>query len=121
MHPPSDLSTARVIVTGAGAGLGRAYCLDLANAGVGGLLVNDINGKNAEAVASEIRILSPKTKVGVNTSSIAPESGGAPDGAAKIVEDCMRYLGGPPTGLVNNAGVSEQRRSGDERRWSCRL
>ncbi|RST29525.1 SDR family NAD(P)-dependent oxidoreductase [Sphingomonas ginkgonis] len=48
-----DLSGRTAIVTGAGAGLGRAHALLLAEAGAA-VLVNDMNGEAAEAVAAEI-------------------------------------------------------------------
>eukprot|EP00392_Amoebophrya_sp_AT5.2_P003957 g3962.t1 len=108
-----DLSTARVIVTGGGSGLGRAYCLDLARSGVGGLLINDADRESALKVASEVRALLPrrgpeaaaarprKTVVGTNAARVGADE----TEMESIVADCIRQLGGPPTGVVNNAGV----------------
>ena len=42
-----------VIVTGAGSGLGRAYALQYARLGAN-VVVNDVNGKAAQAIVDEI-------------------------------------------------------------------
>lgn len=98
---PPSLPDQVAIITGAGAGLGRAYALDLARAGFGGLLLNDGNRAAATAVAAEIAKLFPRTKTATNASLI-----GADEGTAnRIVEDCISQLGKNPTVLVNNAGV----------------
>lgn len=53
-HPLFDLSGKCGYVTGGGSGLGRAIANGLAQAGAA-VMVSDINGETAEAVATEIR------------------------------------------------------------------
>jgi 3-oxoacyl-[acyl-carrier protein] reductase len=48
------------LVTGAGQGVGRQVALQLAQAGAGGVIVNDYHLERAEAVADEIRALGGK-------------------------------------------------------------
>ena len=85
-----------VLVTGAGAGLGRAYAIDLASAGAR-VVVNDVDGESAEAVAAEIAQLG-------GVAVPAPGSVADPDVAQRIVESAVAAFD-RLDGLVNNAGI----------------
>jgi NAD(P)-dependent dehydrogenase (short-subunit alcohol dehydrogenase family) len=91
-----SLGGKRVVVTGAGDGLGRAYAIYLARQG-GRVVVNDINARKADAVAGEI------VAAGGTARSIA-STVAEWDDARQIVDLCVSAFGGID-GLVNNAGV----------------
>ena len=85
-----------VLVTGAGKGLGRAYALDTAANGAA-VVVNDVDGAAADAVAAEI--VAGGGRAVADTSDIA-----TPAGAQTAVALTVEAFGGM-WGLVNNAGV----------------
>lgn len=97
-----DLTGKVAIVTGAGAGLGRAYALQLASQGAA-VLCND-PGKSkegaslAEAVAAEIKAKGGKAAADTNfvTKDLSDSQ--------KIVKSAMDKLGGVHI-IVNNAGI----------------
>jgi len=98
-----DLSGKVAIVTGAGAGLGRAYALQLASQGAA-VLVND-PGKNkdtgaplADAVVAEI--VAKGGKAAADTNFVTKDMADA----EKIVQNAITNLGGVHI-LVNNAGI----------------
>jgi NAD(P)-dependent dehydrogenase (short-subunit alcohol dehydrogenase family) len=91
-----SLGGKRVVVTGAGDGLGRAYAIYLARQGAR-VVVNDIDASKAGAVAGEI------VAAGGTARSIAATVAGW-DEARQIVDLCVSAFGGID-GLVNNAGV----------------
>ena len=93
------------IVTGAGAGLGRAHALLLARRGAS-VVVNDPGrtadgGSSAEAVAAEI-VAAGGTAV-PDTNSVADRAG-----AMAIVDTAVKAFGGIHV-LVNNAGILRDR------------
>ncbi|MFC7496987.1 MULTISPECIES: SDR family NAD(P)-dependent oxidoreductase [unclassified Nocardioides] len=91
-----DLNGDRVIITGAGRGLGRAYALAAAGAG-GKVVVNDRDVAEARAVAAEI----------VRAGGVAVASRHAvdqPGEARGLVDLAVAELGGLD-GLVLNAGL----------------
>ncbi len=90
------------IVTGAGAGLGRAHALALARFGAR-VVVNDLAGdpSAADAVVDEI--------VGVGGEAVASyASVGADEGGVQVVADAVAAFGQLDV-VVNNAGITRDR------------
>lgn len=83
------------IVTGAAGGIGRGHVLHLAAAGAP-VVVNDINGERAEALAEEVRARGGQALV--STHNI-----GTREGAEGLVEACVAAFGSVRI-MVNNAG-----------------
>jgi len=93
---PAPLAGKRIVVTGAGAGLGRAYAVYASACGAN-VVVNDIDAAAAAAVADEITAAGGAAAwIG---SSVADWTA-----AENVVELCVSSFGGID-GLVNNAGV----------------
>lgn len=94
------------VVTGAGAGVGRAHALLLASRGAQ-VVVNDLggdpagrdegSGRAADAVVDEIRAAG-------GTAAASYDSVADPDGAAAIVDRALQHFGRLDI-LVNNAGI----------------
>ncbi|KAL1680272.1 hypothetical protein EV122DRAFT_262636 [Schizophyllum commune] len=91
--PPVRFDNQTVIITGAGAGLGRAYALMYSKLGAN-VVVNDVSEKGANAVVEEI------TKAG---GKAAPAVCSAEDGEA-IVKVALEKFGGVHI-LIANAGI----------------
>ncbi|WP_428311518.1 SDR family oxidoreductase [Hydrocarboniphaga sp.] len=89
-----------IIVTGSGAGLGRAYALALAAEGAG-VVVNDIRSEAAEAVVAEIKAAGGKAVA--NADDITSMAG-----AERIVAAAVDAFG-DVQGVVNNAGIVRDR------------
>jgi len=89
------------LVTGAGQGVGRRICLELAREGVA-VVVNDLSGERAARVAEEVRELGAAA-VGLAADVRDPEAVNAMFAAAQAAL-------GPIDILVNNAGVPPMRR-----------
>ncbi|HEX8759556.1 MAG TPA: SDR family oxidoreductase [Pseudonocardiaceae bacterium] len=86
-----------IVITGAGRGLGEAYALHAARAGAC-VVVNDIDGEQAEAVADRIG------RCGGRAVASA-QSVRDPDQASGVVERCLAEFG-KVDGLVNNAALN---------------
>ena len=82
-----------VLVTGAGAGLGRAHALLFGRLGAN-VVVNDFSEKNANAVVDEIKGAGGKAAAAV----------GSVEDGDKLVQDAVNAFGGLHV-VVNNAGV----------------
>ena len=63
-----DLASSIAVITGAGSGIGRASALSLARRGAA-IVVTDIDGDRAEAVASEISARTPTKLENLSASS----------------------------------------------------
>lgn len=85
-----------IIITGAGAGLGRAHALALAAEGAS-VLVNDINRAGAEAVAAEV--VKAGGKAVANSDDITTMTG-----AQNIIDAAVKAFS-DVHGVVNNAGI----------------
>ncbi|MGH4027247.1 MAG: SDR family NAD(P)-dependent oxidoreductase [Pseudonocardiaceae bacterium] len=86
-----------VVITGAGRGLGEAYAMHAARAGAS-VVVNDVEGELAEAVAQ--RITAEGGRAVASSQSVRD-----PDQASAIVERCLAQFG-QVDGLVNNAALN---------------
>ena len=89
-----------VVITGAGAGLGRAYALAFAQEGAN-VVVNDIRAEAAEAVAAEVRAAGGRALA--NSGDICSVAG------AQAIVDAAVAAFGEVHVLVNNAGVLRDR------------
>jgi NAD(P)-dependent dehydrogenase (short-subunit alcohol dehydrogenase family) len=89
-----------VVITGAGAGIGRAEALLFAEEGAR-VVVNDVSADGAAAVVEEIRAAGGEAVV--NTDDISEW-----DGAGRLIETALDAFGGLDT-LVNNAGILRDR------------
>lgn len=92
-----DLSGRVALVTGGGAGLGRAYALNLASSGAS-VVVNDMAKDNAESVVKEIIAMGGKAVA--NTDAITKDL----SSAEAIVQSAIKEFGKIDI-IVNNAGV----------------
>lgn len=86
-----------VVITGAGRGLGEAYAVHAAAAGAA-VVVNDVDGAQAETVAA--RIVAHGGRAVASVASVRD-----PEQAAGIVRQCLAEFG-RLDGLVNNAALS---------------
>jgi NAD(P)-dependent dehydrogenase (short-subunit alcohol dehydrogenase family) len=91
-----DLQGKRVVVTGAGQGLGRAYAQAIAQEG-GSVIVNDVDAHKSREVAASIREAGGRAQEHVGRVDDWDESG-------TIISACVEAFGGID-GLVNNAGL----------------
>jgi NAD(P)-dependent dehydrogenase (short-subunit alcohol dehydrogenase family) len=94
-----------IVITGAGRGLGEAYALHAARSGAS-VVVNDIDGELAEAVADRIG------RCGGRAVASA-QSVRDPDQASGVVERCLAEFG-RVDGLVNNAALNYEALPWDE-------
>ncbi|CAN5463492.1 SDR family oxidoreductase [soil metagenome] len=89
----------RVVVTGAGAGLGATYARTIAAEGAA-VVVNDLDPTAAEQVAADIR------DRGGEAVSFAADVADW-DASAQLIDSCVQRFGSVD-GLVNNAGIIGQ-------------
>ena len=89
-----------VVITGAGAGLGRAYALAFAQEGAN-VVINDIRAEAAQAVADEVRAAGGQAIA--NTGDITTLAG------AQSILDATLAAFGDVHVLVNNAGILRDR------------
>lgn len=89
-----------VLITGAGAGLGRAYALAFAAEGAN-VVVNDIRAEAAEAVAAEVRAAGGQALA--DSGDICSVAG------AQAIVDAAVATFGEVHVLVNNAGILRDR------------
>src|SRR3546814_18899351 len=101
------LTGKRVIVTGAGRGLGRAYARAIGAAG-GQVLVNDVDEEEAAAVCAEILSGGGEAAITAHTVSESAET-------EAMVDLCISRFGGLDC-LIKNAGLFYTERRSEERR-----
>lgn len=88
---------AAAVVTGAGSGIGAAFAVELARRG-GTVVCSDIDEAAARQTAASITEHGAKaTAVRCDVSQI--------DDVSALAEQAQSWLGGPPTLVINNAGV----------------
>jgi len=111
-----ELGELRAVVTGGGSGMGREFCLRLAEAGASVALcdLNDAGMKQTLELAKPLR-----GKLVAIRANVALE-----DDVAKLMDEAQRQLG-PLNALINNAGifrdgltVKRDRRTGEIRKMS---
>ena len=86
----------RIVVTGSGQGLGRAYAMAMAREGAK-LVINDFEADAAEQTVADIAAEGGAAVI--NTDDVSDYQA-----AKRIIETCVEAYGGIDT-LVNNAGV----------------
>ncbi|MGH8922346.1 MAG: SDR family NAD(P)-dependent oxidoreductase, partial [Actinomycetes bacterium] len=101
----SILDGKAVVITGAGRGLGEAYALHAARAGAR-VVVNDVDGELAEAVAAQI--VEQGGRAVASAQSVRD-----PDQAGGVIDRCLAEFG-RIDGLVNNAALNHRARPWDE-------
>lgn len=108
-----DFTGQVAVVTGAGGGLGKAFCLELARRGAA-VVVNDLGGSTtgegssapfADTVVDEIRANGGQAIA--NYDSVATEAGGA-----AIIETALRQFGRVDA-VISNAGNQRNGRFGE--------
>ena len=95
--PPKRSHGAAVVITGAGSGIGAAFATELARRG-GRIVCSDVDEGSSRATADAIVAAGGQaTSVRCDVSRL--------DDVRKLAEVAQSWLGGPPTLVVNNAGV----------------
>jgi NAD(P)-dependent dehydrogenase (short-subunit alcohol dehydrogenase family) len=91
-----ELEGKRIVVTGAGQGLGKAYAEAIAGNGAS-VVLNDVNADNVEEVAASIRRAGGTAETAIGSVSDWEEAG-------RAVSECVQHFGGIDA-IVNNAGL----------------
>jgi len=94
------LAGRRALVTGAGSGLGRAICLQLAREGAAGISVADVVPDRVRSVCAEV------TALGAHALPLVGDVGD-PDNCDRMLADTIGDLGGLDL-LVSNAAISSR-------------
>ncbi|MGI9137031.1 MAG: SDR family NAD(P)-dependent oxidoreductase [Candidatus Nanopelagicales bacterium] len=101
----SQLEGKRILVTGAGQGMGSAIALGVAAAGAEAIVVTDVNEANGNAIAIAVR------DCGVKSTFIKADLRSG-DEIKALIEDAVAFMGGLDC-VVNNAGVIDSQITDD--------
>jgi NAD(P)-dependent dehydrogenase (short-subunit alcohol dehydrogenase family) len=94
---PKRSRDAAAVITGAGSGIGRAFATELARRG-GRIVCSDLDEQSAAATATAIVAAGGQaTAVRCDVSRI--------DDVHQLAKESQEWLDGPPTLVINNAGV----------------
>ena len=94
---PRRSHDARAVITGAGSGIGRAFATELARRG-GAIVCSDVDEGSSRATAESIVAAGGRaTSVRCDVSQL--------DDVRQLAKEAQSWLGGPPTLVINNAGV----------------
>jgi NAD(P)-dependent dehydrogenase (short-subunit alcohol dehydrogenase family) len=94
---PKRSHDAAAVITGAGSGIGRAFAVELARRG-GRVVCSDLDEASARATADAIVASGGRaTSVPCDVSRI--------DDVQQLADEAQSWLDGPPTLVINNAGV----------------
>jgi NAD(P)-dependent dehydrogenase (short-subunit alcohol dehydrogenase family) len=91
-----ELEGKRVVVTGAGQGLGKAYAEAIAGHGAS-VILNDVDSDSVEGVAASIQRAGGTAKTAIGSVADWEESG-------RAVSQCVQHFGGIDA-IINNAGL----------------
>jgi len=96
-HSPKRSHGAAAVITGAGSGIGAAFARELAQRG-GRIVCSDVDEESSRATAEAIVAAGGRaTSVRCDVSQL--------DDVRQLAKEAQSWLGGPPTLVVNNAGV----------------
>jgi NAD(P)-dependent dehydrogenase (short-subunit alcohol dehydrogenase family) len=94
---PKRSRGAAAVITGAGSGIGAAFATELAHRG-GRVVCSDVNEASAQATADTITAAGGRAlATGCDVSVV--------DDVRQLAKEAQSWFGGPPTLVVNNAGV----------------
>lgn len=101
----TQLAGKRVLVTGAGQGMGQAIALGMAAAGAEAIVVTDVNASNGEAISAAVQ------EVGVKATFIKADLRSGTE-IQSLIEGAVAFMGGLDC-VVNNAGVIDSQIADD--------
>lgn len=97
LGPPKRSNNADAVITGAGSGIGAAFAVELADRG-GRIVCSDIDEGAARKTAEAIEAAGGKAlALRCDVTEV--------DEVARLADGAQSWFGGPPTLVINNAGV----------------
>jgi len=101
----TQLAGKRILITGAGQGMGHAIALGMAAAGAEAIVVTDVNETNGQAIALAVQV------TGVKASFIKADLRSGSD-IESLIDGAVAFMGGLDC-VVNNAGVIDSQIADD--------